>query len=109
MTNAVPIDDAAALTRHIESRYHARHRAQLSQLVLLAEMIEDLHQGNEGNPEGLSEILRHMSAKMDVQIKEEVNRPGFTGGQNSRRIARYGTDTKEEDIEAVFTHRLTVH
>jgi hypothetical protein len=25
----------------------------------------------------------------------EVNRPGFTGGQNSRRIARYGTDTKE--------------
>jgi len=33
----------------------------------------------------------------------EVNRPGFTGGQNSRRIARYGTDTKEEDHEAVFT------
>ena len=33
----------------------------------------------------------------------EVNRPGFTGGQNSRRIARYGTCTKEEDVEAVFT------
>jgi len=33
----------------------------------------------------------------------EVNRPGFTGGQNSRRIARYGTDIKEEDFEAVFT------
>ena len=33
----------------------------------------------------------------------EVNRPGFTGGQNSRRIARYGTDIKEEDVEAVFT------
>jgi hypothetical protein len=32
-----------------------------------------------------------------------VNRPGFTGGQNSRRIARYGTDIKEEDREAVFT------
>ena len=38
-----------------------------------------------------------------------VNRPGFTGGQNSRRIARYGTDTKEEDLEAVFTRCLTVH
>ena len=25
-----------------------------------------------------------------------VNRPGFTGGQNSRRIAYYGTSTKEE-------------
>jgi hypothetical protein len=30
-----------------------------------------------------------------------LNRPGFTGGQNSWRIARYGTDT-EEDREAVF-------
>ena len=32
-----------------------------------------------------------------------LNRPGFTGGQNSRRVARYGTDIKEEDLEAVFT------
>ena len=31
-----------------------------------------------------------------------LNRPGFTGGQNSRRIARYGTQTKE-DLEAIFT------
>ena len=31
-----------------------------------------------------------------------LNRPGFTGGQNSRRIAHYGTHTKEEDLEAVF-------
>ena len=33
----------------------------------------------------------------------EMNRPVFTGGQNSRRIAHYGTCTKEEDLEAVFT------
>jgi hypothetical protein len=39
----------------------------------------------------------------DSAAMVEVNRPGFTGGQNSRRIARYGTDTKEEDHEAVFT------
>jgi len=32
-----------------------------------------------------------------------VNRPGSAGGQHSRRIARYGTDTKEENLEAVFT------
>ena len=31
-----------------------------------------------------------------------LNRPGFTGGQNSRRIARYGTESKE-DLEAIFT------
>jgi hypothetical protein len=33
---------------------------------------------------------------------DDMNRPGFTGGQNSRRIARYGTDIKEENVEAVF-------
>jgi chemotaxis response regulator CheB len=32
-----------------------------------------------------------------------VNRPGFTGGQNSRRIAHYGTVTQQEDLEAVYT------
>ena len=37
-----------------------------------------------------------------VTFTVALNRPGFTGGQNSRRIARYGTDT-EEDLEAVFT------
>lgn len=31
-----------------------------------------------------------------------LNRPAFTGGQNSRRIARYGTESKK-DLEAVFT------
>ncbi len=33
-------------------------------------------------------------------LYQVLNRPDFTGGQNSRRIARYGT---EEIIEAVFT------
>ena len=33
----------------------------------------------------------------------ELNRPGFTGGQNPQSIARYETDTKEKDREAVFT------
>ena len=37
-----------------------------------------------------------------IRTEAVLNRPGFTGGQNSRRIAHYGTDTKEEDLEAVF-------
>ena len=41
--------------------------------------------------------------KSRVVAAPVLNRPGFTGGQNSRRIARYGTCTKEEDLEAVFT------
>jgi hypothetical protein len=27
-------------------------------------------------------------------VKTTLNHPGFTGGQNFRRIARYGTDIK---------------
>ena len=39
----------------------------------------------------------------DATRIRSLNRPVFTGGQNSRRIAHYGTCTKEEDLEAVFT------
>jgi hypothetical protein len=45
----------------------------------------------------VAESLPHRMAALAA-----MNRPGFTGGQNSRRIARYGTDIKEEDLEAVF-------
>ena len=61
------------------------------------------------NPSGRSrhwEICQHAPKnRLDrkPRIRANVNLPGFTGGQNSRRIARYGTDIKEEDLEAVFT------
>ena len=50
------------------------------------------------------EISRALARLEEIRrLTNDLNRPGFTGGQNSRRIARYGTDTKEEDHEAVFT------
>ena len=52
------------------------------------------------------DILIKLTSVPLFQVSDEeagiMNRPGFTGGQNSRRIAHYGTDTKEEDLEAVF-------
>ncbi len=47
--------------------------------------------------------LAHLTLVTAAPDMPSVNRPGFTGGQNSRRIARYGTDIKEENREAVFT------
>ena len=38
-----------------------------------------------------------------TQAINVLNRRGFTGAQNTRRIAPFGTDTEEEDCEAVFT------
>ena len=40
MTDTAPLQDAAELTRHIETRYHARHREQLPMLAAMAERVE---------------------------------------------------------------------
>ena len=70
MTN-VPIHDAAALTHHIETRYHARHREQLPMLAAMAERVEDVHFGDEGVPDGLSVLLQQMIGEMEVHMKKE--------------------------------------
>ncbi|MGB3165979.1 MAG: hemerythrin domain-containing protein [Alteraurantiacibacter sp.] len=71
MIHAVPIHDATALTRHIETRYHARHREQLPRLLRLAEMVEDLHCHDEGVPLGLFDLLRKMDGQMEVHAERE--------------------------------------
>ena len=57
-----------------------------------------------------NQVMRDRVSKVRARLtslKSErakaLNRPGFTGGQNSRRIAHHGTDTQQEDFEAVFT------
>lgn len=103
MTNAVPVGKAAELTR-----YHVRRRVQLPQLVLLAEMIEDLHTGDEGNPQGLSEILRRMSGEMDVQMKEEklvlfpaIRKGAMSGIEASIAVMRAKRGVYDRDITRI--------
>lgn len=69
--NTAPIHDAAALTRHIETRYHARHREQLPALAAMAARVEDVHFGEPGVPDGLSLLLHRMSGEMEVHMKKE--------------------------------------
>ncbi|MCB2127008.1 MAG: hypothetical protein KDD97_15745, partial [Rhodobacteraceae bacterium] len=69
MSDAAPIDDAAELTRYIETRYHARHRNQLPSLAEMAERVENVHFGDEDVPEGLSAVLRRMIGEMEVHMK----------------------------------------
>lgn len=79
----VPLDDPAALTRHIEMRYHARHFRQLPDLVRLAEMVEDLHDGDRGVPDGLTVLLRRMTGEMETHIKKQelILFPAIEAGQ----------------------------
>lgn len=112
MTNSAPIDDAAALTRYIETRYHARHRQQLSHLVRLAEMIEDLHEPDRDVPEGLTAILRRMIGELEVHMKKEellvfpLIRKG-RGAPLAERITAMRPDHNDYDRDLAAIRRLT--
>jgi len=74
MPAASSIHDTVELTRFIEIRYHARHRQQFPVLVRLAEMIEDLHDGDADIPQGLVDALQRMIDLLEKDMrKEELN------------------------------------
>jgi regulator of cell morphogenesis and NO signaling len=112
MSDAAPIHDAAELTRHIETRYHGRHRQQLPQLVALAEMIEDLHEPDRGVPEGVTAVLRRMIGEMEVHMKKEellvfplIRKGG--GAVLTERIASLRADHGDHDRDLAAIRRLT--
>ncbi len=71
MIDTAPLQDPAALTRYIETRYHARHRDQLPALVAMAQKVEAVHFGDDHVPEGLSNLLERMIGGMEVHMKKE--------------------------------------
>ena len=112
MTSDVPIDDAAALTRYIETRYHARHRQQLPTLFKMAEMIEDLHVDDRHVPEGLSGLLGRMIGEMEVHMKKEelILFPAIRGGGRpgiEHPIAAMRADHDDHAREVDEIRRLT--
>jgi len=71
VTILVPIDDPAALTRYIETRYHARHRQELPELVELAAKVEAVHFGDHNVPRGLADVLDRLAVEMEAHMKTE--------------------------------------
>lgn len=117
MTEAAPVHDASTLTRHIEARYHARHREQLPGLVRLAEMVEDLHCDDEGVPKGLADLLARMLGEMEVHMKKEelilfpaIRRGGGPGLQDPIAAMRADHDNHERELDQIrrLTHDMTV-
>jgi regulator of cell morphogenesis and NO signaling len=112
MTEDPAPTEAAALTRHIETRYHARHREQLPVLAAMAERVEDVHFGDKGVPEGLSILLRQMTGEMEVHMKKEelilfpaICSGGMPGIENPIAVMR--ADHAGHDREMAEIHRLT--
>ena len=112
MSETLPLDDAAALTRYIEARFHARHREQLPGLAALAERVEDVHFGDETVPEGLSALLRQMIGALEVHMKKEelilfpaIRRGGGPG--IAAPIAVMRADHDDHDREVAEIRRLT--
>ncbi|MSU91836.1 hypothetical protein GE300_19870 [Rhodobacteraceae bacterium 2CG4] len=115
MTEAAPIYDAAELTRYIETRYHARHRRQLTSLVKLAEMVEDLHCDDVGVPKGLADLLAEMVGEMEVHMRKEelilfpaIRRGGGPGIEDPLAAIRADHDGHAREISRIrsLTHDM---
>lgn len=112
MTQTPPIEDAAALTRHIETRFHASHRTQLPALADLSEKVETVHFGDEDVPEGLSDLLRRMIGTLEVHMKKEelvlfpaIRRGGMPGIEAPIFAMRADHDDHDRDVAEI--RRLT--
>ncbi|MGB8624183.1 MAG: hemerythrin domain-containing protein [Paracoccaceae bacterium] len=71
-------------------------------------MIEDLHYGDEENPEGLSKILRRMLGEMEVHMKKEelilfpaIRKGDMPGNAASIAVLRADHDRHERDITRI--------
>ncbi|WP_206454348.1 hemerythrin domain-containing protein [Aurantimonas marina] len=110
MTETVPTDDPAELTRWIETHYHARHREQLPELAALAAKVEQVHAAAPEVPAGLSELLRQMIGALEVHMKKEelilfpaIRRGGMPGIENPIAVMRADHDEHGAEIARIRT------
>ena len=116
MTDTPP-DDAGALTRYIETRYHALHREHLPVLAQMAEKIETVHFGDDDVPVGLADVLERMIGDMEVHMKKEelilfpaIRNGGMPGIENPIAVMRADHDDHGAEINEIrrLTNNLTL-
>lgn len=117
MTETIPTDNPAELTRYIETRYHARHRKQLPELAALAARVEQVHADAPGVPAGLSDLLQKMIGELEVHMKKEelilfpaIRRGGMPGIENPISVMRADHDDHGAEIARIraLTNDLTL-
>ncbi|MDE3239267.1 MAG: hemerythrin domain-containing protein [Paracoccaceae bacterium] len=112
-----PPSDPADLTRFIETRYHATHRAQLAALIPLAEKVQTVHSGDENAPIGLADALMRLQGEMEVHMKKEelilfpaIRRGGMPGIEHPIASMRADHDDHDRDIGEILqiTQNITL-
>lgn len=111
MTKPLPPQDPAALTRYIETEYHARHRAQLPELAALSERVETVHAAQAEVPAGLADLLHRMIGELEVHMKKEelILFPAIrnAGAGLDAPIAAMRADHDEHEAEIAQIRQLT--
>lgn len=117
MTNDPPLNDNAALTTYIETRYHQTHRAQLPDLAALALKVERVHGDRPDAPVGLGALLQRLIGTLELHMKKEelilfpaIRRGGGPGIENPIAVMRADHDDHQTEVVEIrrLTHDLTL-
>jgi regulator of cell morphogenesis and NO signaling len=71
MTKSLAPPEAGALIDHVLARYHAVHRAEMPELIRLAQRVEATHAAHPDLPRGLADLLARMAWEMEAHMQKE--------------------------------------
>ncbi len=96
------------LIEHILSRYHARHREQLPELIRLACRVEQVHGGRADCPHGLADHLRDMQQELESHMlkEEQILFPMFLSGYAKQASAPISVMRFEHDHHGAALEQL---
>ncbi len=103
--HAVP---EAELISHILTRYHARHREQLPELIRLAQRVEQVHGDRDDCPAGLTDLLRYMQQELESHMlkEEQVLFPALLDGAGIKASAPIAVMRMEHEHHGQAIQRL---
>jgi regulator of cell morphogenesis and NO signaling len=96
------------LIAHILSRYHARHREQLPELIRLASRVEQVHGERRDCPNGLADHLRDMQQELESHMlkEEQILFPMLLEGLGQQTAGPVAVMRFEHDHHGVALERL---
>ena len=98
----------AELIGHILSRYHARHREQLPELIRLAQRVEQVHGDRNDCPAGLTDLLRYMLQELESHMlkEEQILFPALLDGLGPMTAAPISVMRMEHEHHGEALQRL---